>query len=147
MHAIQHVDEEGTTRIRIDQTATGGIKGETELRVLDWSKVPHVSGVFGTMQNRSRWTGIKGNAESGDGTALESWLAEGWLEKGAGAEGAQHIQNWVVNEKAGWTAEQIWGFAMVNGLRYHVRKFLVRKGDEVVKVRMVYNWKGRTKPK
>ncbi|KAL9121259.1 MAG: hypothetical protein Q9187_002184 [Circinaria calcarea] len=137
MHVKQYIDDVGITNIRIEQTATGGIKGETELRKLDWSEVPHVSGVFGEMMNHSRWSGVKQNARSGDGGTLDTFLTEGWLEEAAGTrEDENHVQNWVVNKKGGWTAEQMWGFAMVDGKRYHVKKFLVKKGGEMEKVKM-----------
>ena len=133
----------------MDHTATGGIKAETEFRKLDWSLVPHVSGVFGETSCRSRWMKVDGSgamAESGAGGPLHPWLMEGWLvEADINGEGKVFIQNWVVNEKMGWTAEQVWGFAMLDGKRYQVRKFLVRKGGEEARVRMVYEWKGRTK--
>ncbi|KAI4157386.1 MAG: hypothetical protein LQ342_008313 [Letrouitia transgressa] len=145
MHVIEFADENGTTNITIEQTATGGIKGETEVRKLDWSEVPHSSGVFGEMNNRSRWTGIGSSAESGGGGPLHPWLTEGWLEEKTAEDGKEHIQNWVVNERSGWTAEQVWGFAEVNGERHHVRKFMVKKDEEEAKARMVYVWKGRNK--
>ncbi|KAL8727609.1 MAG: hypothetical protein Q9166_005917 [cf. Caloplaca sp. 2 TL-2023] len=144
IHTIETIDDNGITHIRMDQTATGGIKGETEIRKLDWSDGVHISGVFGEMNNRSRWTDLGGTAESGGGGPLHPWLTEGWLEEPQIGEGKGHVQNWVVNEKNGWTAEQIWGFAMVNGERRHVRKFLVSKGEQEAKARMVYDWKGRT---
>ena len=142
MRVIETEDATGTIHIRVEQTATGGIKGETEERKLDWSPVPHVSGVFGEMNNRTRWTSIEKEAESGGGGPLHPWLTEGWLDEKPLEDQRSHVQNWVVNEKSGWTAEQIWGFAMVDGKRYHVRKFLVKKGDEEAKARMVYDWKG-----
>lgn len=145
MRVIETTDDNDVTHIRVEQSATGGIKGETEIRQLNWSDVPHSSGVFGEMNNRSRWTSVGDSAESGGGGSLDPWLTEGWLEENTTKEGQEHIQNWVVNEKHGWTAEQIWGFAMVNGKRYHVRKFLVKKKDQEAKARMVYDWKGKEK--
>lgn len=41
----------------------------------------------------------------------------------------------------GWVADQVWGFAEVEGLRRHVRRVVSRKGKEVVRVRLVYDWK------
>ncbi|KAL8683663.1 MAG: hypothetical protein Q9186_000436 [Xanthomendoza sp. 1 TL-2023] len=146
MRIIETEDATGTIHIRVEQTATGGIKGETEERKLDWSPVPHSSGVFGEMNNRTRWTSVGSDAESGGGGPLHPWLTEGWLVEKPVQEGTNsYVQNWVVNEKNGWTAEQIWGFATVNGKRYHVRKFLVKKGDAEAKARMVYDWMGVAK--
>jgi len=72
-------------------------------------------------------------------------MREGWLEEGeqAGPNGETHVQNFVVNEEKGWTAEQIWGFAIVEEKRYYVRRVVVTKGAEVLSVRLVYNWQGK----
>lgn len=73
-------------------------------------------------------------------------MKEGWLdgetEKG-GPRGELHVQSNVVNEKSGWDAKQIWGFAEVDGKRYYVRRVVVTKGDKVLKARLVYNWQGK----
>lgn len=143
MHVVEWSDDDGTTHIHIEQTATGGIKGETEIRKLDWSAVPHNSGIFGETSSRSRWTGVGSRVESGGGGSLHPWLTEGWLKEDTSGDGNDYIQNWVVNEKIGWTAEQIWGFAVLDGQRYQVRKFLVKNKEQEAKARMVYDWKGR----
>ncbi|EAS31146.3 uncharacterized protein CIMG_06625 [Coccidioides immitis RS] len=141
--------EGGLTTIHIDQTATGGIKGESEDHQLNWMEFTHGSGMFGTQKVRTRWTTIDQNSVSGDGTPLDPFLTADWLdEEGdlsfeAGSDDGKHVQVYVVSSKGGWTAEQIWGFAMIEGERYHVRRFIVRKGERAAKVRMVYEWKGR----
>lgn len=43
--------------------------------------------------------------------------------------------------ESGWTAEQIWGFQMVEGARKHVRRIVSKKGKEEHKVRLVYDYK------
>lgn len=143
MHVVESSDDDGITHIHTEQTATGGIKGETEVGKLDWSAVPNISGIFGETSNRSRWTGVGSSAESGGGGSLHPWLTEGWLKEDTSGDGNEHIQNWAVSEKKGWTAEEIWGFAMLDGKRYQVRKFLVKKGEQEARARMVYDWKGR----
>ena len=47
------------THIIIDQTITGGIKGSTERRCLDWSMREHVDGTFGKLKGRSRWVALE----------------------------------------------------------------------------------------
>ncbi|KAH8689833.1 hypothetical protein BGW36DRAFT_307634 [Talaromyces proteolyticus] len=130
----QAADENGTTFISIEQTATGGIKGETETHRLDWSPVTHGSAMFGSQTVRSRWIDLKDNPKSENGTTLDHFLTEGWLDRES-----PHVQVSIQSEK-GWTAEQIWGFATVQEKRYHVRKFLVRNNGEVAKAQMVYEW-------
>ncbi|OKL60778.1 hypothetical protein UA08_04444 [Talaromyces atroroseus] len=130
----QTVDENGTTLISIEQTATSGIKGETETHRLNWSPVTHASTMFGSQTVRSRWVILNDNAKSEDGRALDPFLTEGWLDRES-----PHVQVSIQSEK-GWTAEQIWGFAQVEEKRYHVRKFLVRNNEEEAKVQIVYEW-------
>jgi len=70
----------------------------------------------------------------------------GWLEgeeEKAGPEGEVHIESYVENNEKGWTGDQIWGFAVVEEKRYYVRRAVVKKGAEVLKVRLVYNWQGK----
>jgi hypothetical protein len=46
----------------------------------------------------------------------------------------------IANEEAGWTMEQIWGFEEIDGKRYHTRRSVVRKGSQVERGRLVYNY-------
>jgi len=66
---------------------------------------------------------------------------EGEEEK-AGPNGELFIESWVTNEEKGWTGDQIWGFAIVDGKRYYTRRVVVTKGDTALKVRMVYDYRG-----
>ena len=130
--------EETFTHIDIQQTATGGIKGTAELRTLDWVARKHDDHIFGSLEGQSRWSTFQ---EIDDPFLMEGW-EEGDEEK-AGPEGEKHVESYVVNEEKEWTARQIWGFAIVEGERYYVRRVVVKKGDETLKVRLVYNFSGR----
>jgi len=138
LHTKQYTTEDGHTHIDIEQTATGGIKGTTELRELDWQEREHEDHVFGKLKGRSRWLGLDG--------VEDPFLKDGWLEgdeEVSGPAGEKHIESWVANEEKGWTADQIWGFAIIDGKRYYVRRVVVTKGDTVLKARLVYNWSGK----
>jgi hypothetical protein len=52
------------------------------------------------------------------------------------------VQSWAVSQGGGWTAEQVWGFEEIDGERFYTRRVVVRKGDEVERVRLVYDYKG-----
>ena len=72
----------------------------------------------------------------------DSFLKEGWLEseeEAGGPNGEKHVQSYVEADK-GWTGNQIWGFAIIDGKRYYTRRVVIAKGKEVLKVRLVYNW-------
>jgi hypothetical protein len=137
----QYSDDAGITHIDTDQTATGGIKGTQEMRQLDWIERPHDDHIFGKLKAKNRWVAT-GSPEY---EAVNQFMREGWLEDGeqAGPNGETHVQNWVVNEEKGWTAEQIWGFAIVEEKRYYVRRVVVTKETEVLSVRLVYDWQGK----
>ena len=132
---IKQYTEEGTTHINIDQTATGGMKGTSEHRILDWESREHEDHVFGKLNGKSRWLNLDG--------VSDDFLKEDWLEgeeEISGPAGELHIESYSVNDKNGWTAQQVWGFASIDGVRYYVRRVVVKKGDEVRKVRLVYDW-------
>jgi hypothetical protein len=140
LHIKQYVDDAGTTHIDIDQTATGGMKGTSELRALDWVPREHEDYLFGKLVGQGRWIATG----SGEWEALDQVLKDGWLEdenEKGGPNGETHVQSFVDNKERGWTAEQIWGFAVVEGQRYHTRRVVCRKGDQVLFVRLVYTRK------
>ena len=138
-------DGKPTTQIDIDQTVTGGIKGTSEHRTLDWHFRGHSDWLFGTLKGRTRYNTLKDLVEEskGQGHVEEDakFLAEGWLKE---TEEGEIVESFVDNDGAKWTAWQIWGFAEINGERRLTRRFAIRKKDrnEVVRVRLTYDWKG-----
>jgi hypothetical protein len=131
------------THINIDQTATGGLKGTSEKRNLDWKERPHSDYLFGDLIAKSRWNTLAKIGEENKGKEViegdAKYLLEGWLPETTDGE---VVESFVNNEKAGWTGWQVWGFADVNGDRWLVRRFVIRKGDKVERVRLVYAWAG-----
>lgn len=140
LHIKQYTDDAGITHVDIDQTATGGIKGTSESRQCDWIPREHEDYLFGKVQGKTRWITA---SEIGDDYQKEGFL-EGEEENG-GPEGQRHVQGYVVNEKNKWDADQVWGFEVIDGTRYHTRRIVVKKtdGDKVLKIRLVYNWAGK----
>ena len=138
LHIKQYVDDDGHTHIDIEQTATGGIKGTTEIRTLDWVERSHTDHVFGNLKGQSRWMTLDG--------VEDPFLKDGWLqgdEENGGPNGEKFVESYVINEEKEWTGDQIWGFAIVDGQRYYTRRVVIKKGDETLKVRLVYNWQGK----
>ncbi|KAI9834748.1 MAG: hypothetical protein M1819_002834 [Sarea resinae] len=95
LHIKQYTDDENTTHIDIEQTATGGISGTTENRKLDWQFREHTDGIFGHVQGKSRWITLE---EVDDEFLKKGWLAE-IQENGA-------IESFVESLDSGWTADQ-----------------------------------------
>lgn len=138
LHIKEYKDDAGVYHIDIDQTATGGIKGTSEERILDWTDRPHEDHVFGSLIGKSRWIDNKGEIWD----ELDSFLKEEWLDERVGPNGEPIVQNSVVNNTNGWKATQLWGFALINGERRYTRRVVISKldGSETLKVRLLYDW-------
>jgi len=135
LHVKQYTADDGITHIDIDQTATGGIKGTTELRELSWTFREHDDHIFGHLKGKSRWLN--------PADVPDEWMKEDFLtadEEKGGPNGELFVESYVENEEKGWTGDQIWGFAVIDGVRYYVRRVTIVKGDTTLKVRLVYNW-------
>ncbi len=123
------------THIEIAQTLTGGLKGTTENRCLDWVFREHEDYMFGRVEGRSRWIAV---ADVDD-----AFLAAGWEEgdaERAGPNGETHLLSHVESRDNTWIARQIWGFQIVDGARRYARNVVVTKGDERVQIRLVYDY-------
>lgn len=134
----QYTDDNAITHIDISQVGTGGLKGTTELRELDGVQREHDDYLFGKLKGSSRWLGLD--------AVDDQFLKDGWLEgdeEAGGPAGERHVESSVINEEKGWTALQIWGFAILEGKRYYVRRVVVSKGETVYKVRLVYDWQAK----
>jgi len=83
-------------RIDINQTLTGGIKGTTELRSLDWVEHSHYDHIFGNVMGKSRRVKL---AEIED-----EYLKTGWPEELV-EEGL--IESFVMSEENAWVATQV----------------------------------------
>lgn len=128
-------------QIEIEQLISpGGLKNR-ESRILNWEESENDDDTFGLMSGRSKWVG-KGDGEWG---SLDEWLREGWLVEGRdGPLAGEKEQEWILstarNEKNAWSVEGVWGFQEIGGERYHCRKLVTRKGDVVLRTRLVYEW-------
>ncbi|PGG95072.1 hypothetical protein AJ79_10284 [Helicocarpus griseus UAMH5409] len=155
--------ENDVTQIDIAQIVTGGLKGTTELRTLDWSEKPHTDHIFGSVIGQNRW--VHAGAAGADGkrrpevdvqtkvgneaedVAVAKFLRGEILANGDIVEGflvdeqnELFLQSWVRSQDSGWTGEQIWGFETVDGVRRHTRRIVVANDGKVEKVRLVYNF-------
>ncbi|KAL6711891.1 Cyclin-dependent kinases regulatory subunit (Cell division control protein cks1) [Coniothyrium glycines] len=138
-------DGQPTTEIKMDQVLTGGLKGSSEVRILDWHYRSHTDSIFGTVQGRSRYNTLAKIVEEskGKGETEEDakFLTEGWLKE---TEEGEVVESYVENESSKWTAWQIWGFADIGSARKLTRKFVVKRTDkeDFTRVRLVYDYTG-----
>lgn len=130
----QYTDSAGLQHLDQEQLSTGGIKN-FEDRIMDWEWTDKHNWIWGKVHGKSRYTRLE-NVEDPDG-----YLREGWER--ACVEG-EVVEGYVESVTDGWTARQVWGFAVVEGERRHVRRVLARKkGWKDQRIRLVYDWKGR----
>jgi hypothetical protein len=148
-HLKQGVAEDGVSvRIDVTQLVSGGVKGNSEDHRMNWEFGEHSDWLFGSVKGRSRYTTLANILEESKGQGVTEedakYLAQGWLKE---TEEGEVVQCFVENESSKWTAVQVWGFAEINGVRMLTRRFAVRKTnkDEVVRVRLVYDWAGELK--
>lgn len=170
LHVKEYADsaDPKVYHIDVDQTITGGIPASSEARVLDWQAREHTDNIFGTVKGRSRFIratkGEDGTARpavefyskaGGEADArLQKFLrgetlvdgsaSEGFVIEDEGAEFGEgeglFLQSFVDNEASQWTAEQIWGFEVINGERRHTRRVAVAKNGKVEIARLVYSF-------
>ncbi|KAL2020721.1 hypothetical protein VTK56DRAFT_8021 [Thermocarpiscus australiensis] len=127
--------ESPCTHVEIQQTGTGGLKGSTEKRCLDWTLREHSDWLFGHVQGRSKFISTD--------DISDAFLKSGWLEgveEKQGPNGESHIISYVESLDADWTATQIWGFKLVDGVRKHCRNVVIAKGSERVELVIVYDY-------
>lgn len=137
-------DDSPVTHIDIEQTATGGIKGTTELRTLDWTARPHADYLFGKLEGKSRWVDLDDPAQAAE--LPDEFLTRHWLRgdgNGGGPNGRMQVQAYVRSLERDWQAQAVWGFETVDDKRYHTRHVVVNKasdGTERRAVRLVYDF-------
>ncbi|KAI2011514.1 hypothetical protein LOZ52_004778 [Ophidiomyces ophidiicola] len=162
LHVKQYNDDAGISHVDIAQTLTGGISGTTEQRVLGWEEHEHTDHIFGTVRGRSRY--VRGTApadgkvrpdvevqtKAGDEqVAVTKFLKGETLADGSEVEGFVAgdgedfwVQSWVESVNDGWTAEQVWGFEVIDGVRRYTRRVVAEKNGKVIKARLVYDYLG-----
>lgn len=123
------------THVDIEQTGTGGIKGTTEKRCADYAFREHTDYLFGHVKGQTKFL----TAEE----ITDEYLKSGWLEgdeEKKGPNGETHLISHVESLDAGWTATQIWGFKIIEGVRRYARNVVIAKGAERVELQLVYDW-------
>jgi hypothetical protein len=128
----QRVNEAQLTCITIHSKPSSGLPRTTEQRVLNGESRELTHALFGRIRGRTEWV------ERADLPA--EWLGAG-LEVDASANGriilmtTEHLD---INA----TTYQANGFEVVSSQRHYVRRVEVRKGDDVTRVRLVYDYLG-----
>ncbi|KAG1717961.1 hypothetical protein EDD22DRAFT_943997 [Suillus occidentalis] len=100
---VKHYTDEGSLEhIDIEQTLSGGISGTNEERTLDWEERSQNSDVFGAVIGQSKRARV--------GEVDDEFLKSGWTEDA--------VEDGLI---LAWTAEQTWGFEVLNDERRYAR--------------------------
>jgi len=131
----QSTDPDGIEHIDIVQPGAAGIKGTEEKRQIPkgdeklWSD--HEDHVFGHVKGYTQWRKL---SDLSDTDEDEKFLKEGWIDADIFIDGT------VESQGNGWTARQVWGFALIDGVRKYTRRVVVKKESSVVRARLVYDF-------
>jgi hypothetical protein len=159
----QSTDASGVTTVELEQSAIG-MKAEDQFD-LDWNPATFTKGPLGEVERmyfhvfticsssdcswfapseRCRFyrtpdldfaavSNPDSRAFLAGGTETSAWL-EDPTEK--------HIQVVEKDPKGQWTLEQVWGFGLLDGKRYHTKRLVAMNGKKEALVRLVYDYVG-----
>ncbi|KAI4747205.1 hypothetical protein E4T44_15071, partial [Aureobasidium sp. EXF-8845] len=110
----QFVDENGLTHVDNEQITTGNVRNLEE-RIVDYQWREKNDRIFGKVNGRSRYVKL-------DEVETE-YLKQGWDEQFLTQGDNEVIQVFVnsLGKKPNWSAEQVWGFEIVDGQKRHTR--------------------------
>ncbi|KAJ5760834.1 hypothetical protein N7520_007990 [Penicillium odoratum] len=154
------------SHISVIQVPTAGLGGTSETRILDWDERTQLKDfIFGNRQSRNRFVTGKAGV---DGRILPDLVPETKIDNevigqmlrgeippegddGSGflVEGHDEAENaglWIhsfdCQSDGAWTMEQVWGFEMIRGERYHTRRFVAASKGNFVMGRVVFSYAG-----
>lgn len=130
---ITESEEDGLTRIHVENRPASGLPPTTEDRVFNYESVEVAHALFGKVRSKTRWAGAT------DLDEVDEFLAAGF-----DTEVAQPLFVHIMTEHLdnGVVTHQAWGFEQVEGNRFHTRHIVVKKGEEAVRVKLVYDYLG-----
>ncbi|KAK4550191.1 hypothetical protein LTR36_003158 [Oleoguttula mirabilis] len=125
----QYTDDRGVVHLDQDQVSTGGIRNIEE-RTLDGVSGERTNSIWGKVRGVTRLTKLS--------ELEDDYLKEGWSQDCIDGDLIYSVNE---SDTNGWRAVQVYGFADVGGERKHVRRVVTTKGEQVEKIRLVYDWK------
>jgi hypothetical protein len=136
MNTKSFTNAEGVYYIEATQMAPAGFKGSTEQRILDGAWHDKKDFIFGPTKEKTEWIKL---SDLSDADEDDKYLKTGF---DAETEADEVISATIESVGAGWVGRQVWGFETIGGVRKHVRHLTVRKGDKVVRLKMVNDYEG-----
>jgi len=140
LNITSYTDDDGKQHIDVVQPGAAGIKGTTEKRILDGEKADHQDHIFGKVEATNKWAKVADI--TADDKDDEEHLKSKWLQETLDGEAIDNVGTSIGN---GWVARQIWGFQDIDGVRKYARNIVVRKGEKIERVTLIYDYKGPVK--
>ena len=116
--------------------------------MLDWEVREHDDHIFGKLAGQSRFVTLPDDKER----LMDEYLGDGWLAEDTDGDAKEDktaapktvlVQAFADAVNSDWTAEQTWGFDIIEGKRFYVRRVVCRsKKGAVEKARLVYDYQG-----
>lgn len=132
-----YTDDKGVEHIDIEQPGAVGISGTTERRIITGEWQEHEDHIFKRVKGNSKWAKL--SEVSDDDKDDEKHLKAKWDK---GTQDSEIVDNYVESQGNGWVARQLWGFQEVNGVRKYARNIVVKKGPQVERITLIYDYKG-----
>ncbi|KXL46496.1 hypothetical protein M433DRAFT_157541 [Acidomyces richmondensis BFW] len=124
----QYTDDKGTMHLKQVQTSLGGITNSEERQI---------NGEWGEADN-AIWGKVKGWTRFRKVSEIEDpFQKEGWEQACIDGEVIEAYNESMTDS---WNSLVVYGFAVIDGVRRHVRRIVSKKGKQVEKIRMVYDW-------
>ncbi|KAK4498685.1 hypothetical protein PRZ48_009195 [Zasmidium cellare] len=121
----------GTTHLEMENNIAYayGLPGVTDTYVTDFSPKEYYDTIFGNVRDRARWVRVN---ELRDAFQKEAW-----------AEETEVLELWTDHLDVGASTSQVCGFEVVEGERRYTRRLVVSKGEDVLRVRLVFDYVGQ----
>ncbi|GAB1740932.1 hypothetical protein NU219Hw_g6002t1 [Hortaea werneckii] len=128
LHMKQYTDDKGTVHLDQESISTGNVSS-VENRELN--------GEWGERENKI-WGKVKGTTRFRKVSELDDdYLKEGWNQETLDGEVIEAVNESCTDT---WTAVQIYGFGNIDGQRKHIRRTVAKKGKQVEKITLVYDY-------
>ncbi|KAI6899849.1 hypothetical protein KC318_g10626 [Hortaea werneckii] len=121
LHMKQYTDDKGTVHLDQESISTGNVSS-VENRELN--------GEWGERENKI-W------GKFSQGIRARRRLPQGWNQETLDGEVIEAVNESCTDT---WTAVQIYGFAEIDGQRKHIRRTVAKKGKQVEKITLVYDY-------
>lgn len=125
------VDEDtGITRIYIENKPSSGLPPNFEDRTLNFEPNDVTHTLFGKIRVQTKWASVE------ELNQVDEYLAKGFeaTDKLVFSK-TEHVDQ-------GLTTYQAFGFEEINGERRHTRHLFVKKGEQVVRATLAYDYLG-----